>query len=343
MQTIEVTTDQLKSVLTDARAANLCPFIQGQPGVGKSAVVNEWSREVMGMTTEEIQHGDVRLAYYGPQDFGYPYLHENADGTKTMKVSVPSFWPTRENTTIAYEEFNTCTRAVQNCALQLLHDKALGAHKLPKDTFQVLLGNRAQDRVNIEKLSSAVVGRICNIQVRLDLDTFIKWAQKNDVDAMVLSFLRFRPDLLTTFNGAKWDGVSGYASPRAWEKASNITKVSTNRHVRHALLQGTLGDGAAAEYLGFLAHEADMPDLDEVLKNPDTALVPTEPAVVWATAGGLAKRVKPKTMPNLLSYLNRLPKEFSMFCIKTAVNHNKNLMNSPAFVSWVTDNQEAFK
>lgn len=336
MQTIEVTTSQLKTVLKDCRAAKLNPFIQGQPGVGKSAVVNEFARE------ENSEFIDVRLAYFGPQDFGYPYLHVNEDGTKTMRVSRPSFWPTTENAVIAYEEFNTCSKNVQNCSLQLFHDRRLNDHHLPEGTFQVLLGNRAEDRVNIEKLSSAVINRIVNIRVRLDLDSWIKWAQKNDVDSLVIAFLRFRPDLLTTFNGAKWDGVSNFASPRTWEKAGNIVSVSTDRHVRHALLQGALGDGAAAEFLGFLAVYEKLPDLDGVLLNPAKASVPTDPATIWATCAGLSKRVKPKTMPNFLTYLDRLPKEFSMFGVKTAVNQNKALMNTPAFVTWVTDNQEAF-
>lgn len=336
MQTIEVTTSQLKSVLKDAHAAKLNPFIQGQPGVGKSAVVNDYAKEI---AAEFI---DVRLAYFGPQDFGYPYLHENEDGSKTMRVSRPSFWPTTENPVIAYEEFNCCGRSVQNCALQLFHDRRLNDYKLPENTFQVLLGNRAEDRVNIEKLSSAVVNRIVNIRVRLDLDSWIKWAQKSDVDSLIIAFLRFRPDLLSTFEGAKWDGVSNFASPRTWEKASNIVAVSTDRHIRHALLQGALGSGAAAEFLGFLAVYEKLPDLDGVLLNPTKAVVPTKGDVIWATCAGLSKRVKPKTMPNFLTYLDRLPKEFAMFGVKTAVMQNKALMNTPAFVTWITDNQEAF-
>ena len=43
--TIEITPSQLKSVLRDCHAAKLNPFIQGQPGVGKSAIVAEFARE----------------------------------------------------------------------------------------------------------------------------------------------------------------------------------------------------------------------------------------------------------------------------------------------------------
>jgi len=337
MTTIEVTTSQLKQVLKDCHAAKLNPFIQGQPGVGKSAVVAEYAREI------GAEFIDARLAYYAPQDVqGFPYLDTDESGHKTMRFSKPSFWPKTANPVIGLEEFNCATRAVQNVALQLLNDRRVGEHVLPENSFVCLLGNRAEDRVNIEKLSSAVVNRIVNIKVRLDLDSWIRWAQKNGVDPLVIAFIRFRPDLLSTFNGAQWDGVSNFASPRTWEKAATVTATCTDRHVRHALLEGVLGSGASAEFLGFLGVYEKLPDLDAVLLNPEKADVPTDPSVIYATCAGLAKKVKPKTMANFLTYVDRFPKEFSVFALKTAVNLNTSLCATPAFTTWVTENQEVF-
>lgn len=337
MQTIEVTTSQLIDVLRDCHAAKLNPFVQGQPGVGKSAVVAQYAQSI------NSEFVDCRLAYYAPQDVqGFPYLDTDESGIKTMRFSRPAFWPTTDNPVIALEEFNCSTKSVQNVALQLLNDRRVGDHKLPDNAFVVLLGNRHEDRVNIEKLSSAVVNRIVNIRVRLDLDSWVKWAQKNGVDPLITAFIRFRPDLLTTFNGAKWDGVSNFASPRTWEKASHIITNSADRHVRHALLDGTLGSGAASEFLGFLSVYEKLPDLDGVLLAPDKSPVPTDPSAIYATCAGLAKRVKPKTMAALLTYLDRMPKEFAVFGLKTAVNHSKALMNTPAFTAWVTENADVF-
>jgi hypothetical protein len=337
MTTIEVTPNQLKQVLKDCHAAKLAPFVQGQPGVGKSAVVAEYAREI------GSEFVDVRLAYHAPQDvIGFPYLSTDEGGDKTMRFSRPAFWPKTTNPVIALEEFNTATKAVQNTALQLLHDRRVGEHILPDDAFIVLLGNRAEDRVNIEKLSSAVVNRIVNIRVRLDLESWIKWGQKNGIDPIVTAFIRFRPDLLSNFKGATWDGVSNFSSPRTWEKASNILAHSQDRHVRHALLDGALGSGAASEFLGFLAVYEQLPDLDAVLLNPDKADVPTDPSVIYATCAGLAKKVKPKLMANFLTYVDRFPKEFGVFGLKSAVNHCRALCNTPAFTEWVTRNADVF-
>jgi hypothetical protein len=337
MTTIEVTPSQLTSVLRDCHAAKLNPFIQGQPGVGKSAVVAEYAKSI------NAEFIDARLAYFAPQDVqGFPYLDANDEGGKTMRFSIPAFWPKTATPVIALEEFNCATRSVQNVALQLLNDRRVGEHVLPDDAFVCLLGNRAEDRVNIEKLSSAVVNRIVNIRVRLDLDSWVKWAQNNNVDPLVTSFLRYRPDLLSTFNGAKWDGISNFASPRTWEKASKIYETSTNRTIRHALLNGVLGEGAASEFLGFLGVYEKLPDLDAVLLNADTAELPTDPSTIYATCAGLAKKVKGKTMGAFLTYTERLGKEFCVFSLKTAVLRDKTLCRTPAFTTWVSDNQNVF-
>ena len=338
MQTIEITLNQLPALLKDCHASGLHPFIMGQPGVGKSAGVDAYAESI------GAEFIDARLAYYAPQDVqGFPFLDIDDEGMKTMRFSKPAFWPKNGNFVIALEEFNCATRSVQNVALQLLNEGRVGEHILPKGGFVCLLGNRHEDRVNIEKLSSAVVDRIVDVRVRIDLDSWVRWAQKAGVDPIVTAFIRFRPDLLTTFDGKKWDGVSSFATPRGWEKISRVlANGGTDRHVRHAVMNGIVGSGASSEFLGFLAVYEKLPDLDGVLLNPDKAPVPTDPSTIYATCAGLSKRVKPKTMGAMLTYLDRLPKEFGVFGLKTAVNHNKALMNTDSFVKWVTDNAEVF-
>ena len=336
LKTIETTMSELEDVLRYCEASNLAPFIQGAPGVGKSAIGAQYARA---MKREFI---DVRLAYYAPQDIqGYPYLDSTANG-KTMRFSLPAFWPETSNPVILLEEFNCATKSVQNTSLQLLNERCIGDHKLPEDAFICLLGNRAEDRVNIEKLSSAVVNRICNVRVKLDLKGWVKWAQKAGIDPITIAFLQWRPELLSNFEGAKWDGVSNFASPRTWEKASNITQHCPDRGIRHALLEGVLGQGAAAEYVGFLGVYEKLPDIKTIFSDPTGQPVPTEASAKYAVCAGISKLVTPKTMEAALTYLGRLTKEFAVFAVKTAVFRNPDLYKSPAFTKWAVANQDVF-
>ena len=337
MKHLEVTPSQLLPILRDCHAAKLNPFVQGQPGVGKSAIVARYAAEI------GAEFIDARLAYYAPQDVqGFPYLDTDEQGIRTMRLSRPAFWPKTENPVIALEEFNCATRSVQNVALQLLNDRRIGDHRLPENAFVVLLGNRPEDRVHIEKLSSAVVNRIVNLRVQLSLPDWVSWAQENGVDPLVIAFLNFRPDLLTTFDGAKWDGVSNFASPRTWEKAGAIVGISTDNKVRQALLDGVLGQGAAAEFIAFLGIYDKLPDLEAILKTPEKGKAPSDPATLYAICAGLAKKVKATTFPNFLIYLERLPKEFCVFALKTAIAADQTLAKTPAFGKWALNNKAIF-
>jgi hypothetical protein len=339
-RTIECTPSQLTKILrTCYKSSKLIPFIQGPPGVGKSSGVDAFAAEI------DADNIDVRLCYHGPQDIqGFPYLDTDEEtGKKRMNFSTPAFWPSgKRKSVLKFEEVNTATKSVFNSMMQLTLERRIGSHALPDNTFIVLLGNRPEDRCGVEKLPAALADRVQPIIVRPDLDEWIRWGQRNGIDPLVTSFLRFRPELLLTFNGAKWDGISSFATPRSWEKASDVVKYADDAHTRHVLLEGTLGSGVAAEFLGYLAVYEKLPDLDGVLLNPEKAKVPTDPSTIYATCAGLAKRVQKKTMPALLTYLDRLPKEFSVFGLKTAVTHNTELMNTSAFTSWVSENREIF-
>lgn len=336
MTTIEITPKQIPSVCKDCHESNVYPFFQGQPGVGKSEGIMAYAK------TLSAEYIDVRLAYFAPQDVqGYPYLADEGD-SKTMRFSKPAFWPKTETPVISLEEFNCANRSVQNTALQLLNERRIGENILPDKAFVALCGNRHEDKVNIEKLSSAVVDRIVNIRVRLDLESWIEWAQKNAIDPLIIAFMRFSPHLLSNFDGAKWDGVSSFATPRGWAKVSRVINNSSSRHIRHAIVNGIVGEAAGATALGFIDLHDQLPDLNKVLAEPDKADVPSKPDVLWATLAGLSRLVKPKTFENLVKYAERMSKDFEAFAIKTAVFHNKALMNTTAFSSWVTRNPALF-
>lgn len=334
---ITVNVGQLRETIRAAEAAgDVSLFIMGQPGLGKTAEAVAYAKELGRECIVEM------LGFKGPQDFGYPYLETNEDGSRSMQISRPNFWPKTDNPVIILDEFNQASKSVQNNAQQLIHAREVNGYKLPEKALVILLGNRPEDKVNVEKLSSACVNRVCIIRVEAHQPSWIKWAQSHGIDPLITSFIQFRPDLLTNFDGKKWDGASNFASPRTWEKASKIINATNDRHIRHAMLEGTLGQGAAAELVGFLGIYEKLPDLDQVLADPDKAEVPTDPSVVYATCAGLAKKVKPKTMENFCKYIDRLNKEFAVFAIKTAGYANKTVLATPAFTQWVTRNQDSF-
>ena len=109
--------------------------------------------------------------------------------------------------------------------------------------------------------------------------------------------------------------------------------------VEFELIKGTVGEGAAAEYLSFARLAADLPSSDEILLNPDSAPVPESPASMYAVCTMLDKKATVNSIGRLLTYIERLPLEFQVLFVKSAATANRAITGSKDYIKWVTTNQ----
>lgn len=325
---------QLTEALQFCRTAQLKPFILSSPGLGKSSIIRAFA------DAAQCPFKDTRLAYASPVDVrGFPLVVER-DGCKVMGFASPADYPTAPNTVWLVDEFSCASRQTQNASLQLLLENRIGDYAAPEGTFIALAGNRPQDRAHVEKLSAAVVNRVCFITLTPDLDDWTSWAYTSGVDPRVVAFLRFRPDLLSDFDASAWDGHSAFASPRSWEFVSRLLAAGPAGTVRSALLAGTVGQAAASELTGFLAVFERIPSIDALLLDPAGADVPTKLDELYAIAAGLATKITPGNIDRAMVYVNRIPKDFAVFVVRWAVKRDKKLVHTAAFIQWAASNKD---
>ena len=79
--------------------------------------------------------------------------------------------------------------------------------------------------------------------------------------------------------------------------------------------------------------------MEQVIKKPLEATVPTDPATLYAMSGSLATYSTVDNFKNVLTYLDRIPPEFSVLSVSYAVKKNVELMNTPEFTKWAVDKQ----
>jgi hypothetical protein len=94
------------------------------------------------------------------------------------------------------DELPACAPDVQKAFYSLLLERRLGEHELPKGTWVVAAGNRAQDRALVRSMSSALVNRVTILHVRVDVDEWLDWARRHRVRPEILSFIAYLPDAL---------------------------------------------------------------------------------------------------------------------------------------------------
>lgn len=304
-------------------------FLWGPPGVGKSQVVQQITREL------EVDCTDVRAVLLDPVDLrGLPHIN----GDHRAHWATPDFLPQDGKGVLFLDELNAAPPLVQAACYQLVLDRRIGEYILPEGWAVIAAGNRESDRAVTHRMPSALANRFVHINFEADVEDWTAWALRHGIKNEVIAFLRFRPELLHQFEGRADE--KAFPSPRSWEFVSNVLGQNPSSDVEYDLLAGTVGEGAAIEMLGFLRIFRSLPSPDAVLINPSGAIVPEDPAALYALCGALAKKASDNNFGRLIAYALRLPAEFSVLLVRDAIHYAPEVQNTRAFIEWSANHQD---
>ena len=145
-------------------------FIEGPPGVGKSAVVKQVADEL------KIGFIDVRLAQMDPTDLrGCLYVAKNASGQEEARYATSSVFPKdpAAKLILFLDELASAPPLTQASAYQLTLDRKIGEYSLPDGCYMVAAGNTLADRAVVYRMSTALASRFSWITYELSLDHWI--------------------------------------------------------------------------------------------------------------------------------------------------------------------------
>ena len=308
-------------------------IIVGPPGGGKTTIVNEVAKEL-----------DVPVILRNPaltpvEDFGAPDML--AQG-KAFGYKMPDWFPykgkpgTERGGILLFDDRTQASPDHQKAIAHICQARDL--HGVPlADGWQVVsTGNRQADRAGATRTLSHLANRETTLEFETDLNDSTKWMLDNGVKPEVVSFLRFRPALLHDFDPQR---VSN-PTPRSWvEGISDILGV-VPAEAEYECFKGAIGEGAAAEFVGFMRIFRKLPNPDAILMNPNTADVPTDLATLCALSGALSYRITDSNMERACQYAARMPAEFSVLMVSSAVRKNPDLCNTQAFTKWSIEHQD---
>ena len=338
MEHTTIRPSELAAMLAICDATNTVPFILSAPGLGKSSIIRQYAESRKQAKGIENPLYPIYLGHHSPTDIcGFPHIDA---ATNRMRFSIPAMLPTEPGCTLALDEFTNGSKQSQNMALQIALERRVGEWVAPKDTFIVLAGNGKDVRCHVEKLSAAMANRVMFLHLVADLNDWTRWALDSGVDTRTIAFCRLRPELLHSFNPAKWDGEEGYPSPRSWERVSEITKHGIPRTLQRPAFEGLVGKGASVEYSSFLDTVDKVPNPDAILADPLGAMVPDEPAARYAVSAALIMKATKNNFGRVIAYVSRLPKEFEVFAIRSATKVKPEVVNTREFIGWCADNAD---
>lgn len=315
----------ISSALHTLFAAGQPAFIWGGPGIGKSAVVRQFAAELA------IPLQDVRAILLDPVDLrGLPFLGN--DGRS--KWATPDFLPQDGSGILFLDELNAAPALVQASCYQLILDRKLGEYTLPKDWAIVAAGNRDSDRAVTTRMPTPLRNRFVHLDFEVDLQDWSEWAIQTGIRAEVIAFLRFRPEVLSVFDR----DANAFPSPRSWEFVSRILDSTPDRSVEHELFAGAVGTGAATEFSAFLRMFRELPNIDAILLNPRAEPVPENAAAQYAVASALARCASDANFDRICVYLDRMPTEFRVLCVRDASLRQPAIRNTHSYTKWAIEN-----
>jgi len=320
-------TDLFES-LDIALKAGLAAFIKGPAGGGKTTMVRDYGKRrkmnVVHCHAPLMDLLDVKGC-----------ISTAGDYAKFLPLEM---WPKEEDgpALIIIDEFPQCVTAIQNAFSQLLIEKIMGDVRLPKGSMVIATGNRKIDKAAANNIPSHIINRTMHINLDEDRDGWFEWAAKAGVHPHVLAFIKFKPDALFTFDPG--DSQSPYGTPRSWEYVSKVIKVNPKESLLTELISGLVGPGNASVFAAYRKTCLTLPDPKEILRNPSTTTLPTDPGVLFAMCTGLSYYVDETTVDNFMLLANRLPMEFAMTMIKEAGNRHTPLQKHQGMASWMIAN-----
>lgn len=325
----ELVKETIKSLFPTKRTV----VVVGKPGGGKTSIIRQSAKE-MGIGYIE-NHLPTMLV----EDFGVPDMSTSGD---TFGYKIPKWYPAEgredipDEGLLCFDDRNQGGNDIQKVLANIQQARTLHGVPMKKGWMVVSTGNRQEDRAGANRILSHLADRETTIELETHLDDWTKWAIENDVKPELISYIRFRANALHDFDPQREKN----ATPRSWvEGVSNIIGVVPPES-EFECFAGAVGEGHAAEFVGFLKIHRKLPNPDSILMNPSQANVPDDPATLYALCGTLAHKATLANFERVITYVSRMPKEFSVLCISYATRKNEELASSNAFTKWAVEHQD---
>ncbi len=232
-------------------------FRWGAPGIGKTALVNRFAREV-GLECVSLLGSQL-----APEDLlGVPKI----DGD-CSRFFPPANIVRHQPFVLFLDELNAASHDIQKAFYSLILEQRVGEYRLPPGTIVIGAGNRAKDAALVKPLPSALINRLVHIHLRVQHREWLDWAvNEGGIHPWVVEYLQLRPDHL-------WNEPpkheEPFSTPRSWHMLSDALHSfgeQIGEQLLEALAFGLLTPAHAGQFKGFVKQLRQRHTLAAILK-----------------------------------------------------------------------------
>ncbi|MFZ2908717.1 MAG: ATP-binding protein [Candidatus Desulfobacillus denitrificans] len=340
MATASIRPQQAANLVGRYIDARIPVLLTGAPGVGKSSIVEQAAKaagyDVILSHPVVADPTDAKGLPWPGKDGESATFLPFGDLARAIKATTPTVW--------FLDDLGQASPAVQASFMQLLLARKVNGHALPGCVTFVAATNRRSDRAGVSGILSPVISRFgAVVGVETSVDDWCEWALVADVPPELISFIRFRPNLLHLQDTKKADDMENFPCPRTWEYAGKAIQLGLAEDLEFAAFAGAVGEGAAIELRGFLTMvRSKLPNPDSIILDPDNAPIPGRPDLLWAVTTALAKRASDTNCGRIFRYAERLfddgKSEFAVMMVKDINRLTPSVRDTPDWTRLVLTN-----
>jgi len=220
------------------------------------------------------------------------------------------------------DEYGKANQAVKNALARVIQERKCGAYTLHPDSIVFATTNLGAEGLG-DSIKAHLYNRITVVELaKPKWDEWIEWGINNNIHPTVLGWCRNNDKAFADFRDVKEPEGNDYiyhpqsvrtsfVTPRSLEAASgwlHKADVLSNKSLTSNLI-GTIGAAAGGDLVAFARLADQLPSIESIKDNPDTALVPTNVGALMMVVYKALATLQRDWVNQWMDYMIRLPKE----------------------------------
>jgi len=305
--------EKIQRCVDVAHGDPIVPVFKGPPGVGKSAGVLAFAKRY------NLKVIDVRLTTCSPEDLtGLPMRVEDASGNTKATFAPFDMFPLEgdelpegyQGWILFLDELTSAGKQMQAAGYKLILDRMIGNRHLHPAVICVAAGNRMEDKAVVQQMSTALQSRLIHYNIELDNRQTLIHFRRSGFDHRIISYLEMAQSMMHRFNPDHDDQT--FPCPRTWDFLSRMIKGNDIDESWGADVAGTIGQGAAVEFIQFAQEFDKLPKLKDILEDPENFPIPRELSTKYATMSMLTESIIEENAEDILKFVDRFPSELKI-------------------------------
>lgn len=330
-------------------------LLVGQPGCGKTAIVNQVAQSLI--HEKDGKPYDLLVLHPvvdEPIDYkGLPFVEKSGADFKPFG-NLRRMIDAKRPLIVFFDDLGQAPVAVQAALMQILYGGTINGVKISPHVRFVGATNDHRHRAGVTGLLEPVKSRFSTIlNVDINLRDWQDFAIQDGTPVELVAFTEMRPDVLTDFEPTA--EMTNSACPRTLSEygrilndgfldaltsnelsgfdSKNVQNSSEMVGMLYELTAGAVGHRWAPEIVGFIKVAKEMVDPKTVLKAPMQVTLPEKRDALIMLTAAVANAATKSTVANFAKFVNRLSKEMVVFAWEFAITANPELRRTKEFTT----------